>query len=65
MKVYTLILLLAFLLGASAEQCGSQAGGAVCANGHYKKNQHFATCMDIIHVANRWPRVIGHVFYEC
>ncbi|XP_062176919.1 endochitinase 4-like [Alnus glutinosa] len=33
MKVYTLILFLAFLLGASAEQCGSQAGGAVCANG--------------------------------
>jgi hypothetical protein len=29
----TLILSLAFLLGASAEQCGSQAGGAVCANG--------------------------------
>jgi hypothetical protein len=29
----TLILSLAFLLGASAEQCGSEAGGAVCANG--------------------------------
>ncbi|GLT54418.1 hypothetical protein SLA2020_276180 [Shorea laevis] len=33
MKVFTLILSLAFLLGTSAEQCGSQAGGAVCANG--------------------------------
>ncbi|XP_059448359.1 endochitinase-like [Corylus avellana] len=34
MKISTaLILSLAFLLGASAEQCGSQAGGAVCANG--------------------------------
>ncbi|XP_062177228.1 endochitinase-like [Alnus glutinosa] len=33
MKVYTLILSLAFLLGTSAEQCGSQAGGAACPNG--------------------------------
>jgi hypothetical protein len=33
MKVYTLVLFFAFLLGASAEQCGSQAGGALCANG--------------------------------
>lgn len=33
MKFYSLILFLAFLLGASAEQCGKQAGGAVCPNG--------------------------------
>ncbi|GLT60102.1 hypothetical protein SLA2020_328850 [Shorea laevis] len=33
MKVYTFILFLAFLLGASAEQCGHQAGGALCPNG--------------------------------
>ena len=34
MEAYTLILFLAFLLGtSSAEQCGSQAGGAVCPNG--------------------------------
>ncbi|KAB8408222.1 hypothetical protein FH972_024834 [Carpinus fangiana] len=34
MVAYTLILFLAFLLGtSSAEQCGSQAGGAVCPNG--------------------------------
>ncbi|GLT60100.1 hypothetical protein SLA2020_328820 [Shorea laevis] len=33
MKVYTLIIFLAFLLGASAEQCGSQASGALCPNG--------------------------------
>ena len=33
MKLFSLILFLAFLLGTSAEQCGSQAGGAVCPNG--------------------------------
>ncbi|XP_059448348.1 endochitinase-like [Corylus avellana] len=33
MNLYTLVLSLAFLLGACAEQCGRQAGGAVCANG--------------------------------
>ena len=34
MKLVSLILLfLAFLLGTTAEQCGTQAGGAVCPNG--------------------------------
>ncbi|XP_041015815.1 endochitinase-like [Juglans microcarpa x Juglans regia] len=33
MKFFSLILLFAFLLGASAQQCGRQAGGAVCMNG--------------------------------
>nr|XP_023921741.1 endochitinase-like [Quercus suber] len=33
MKLFSLILFLAFLLGTSAEQCGSQAGGALCRNG--------------------------------
>ena len=34
MKLLSLILIfLAFLLGTTAEQCGTQAGGAVCPNG--------------------------------
>uniref|UniRef100_A0A2N9G7K7 chitinase n=1 Tax=Fagus sylvatica TaxID=28930 RepID=A0A2N9G7K7_FAGSY len=33
MKLFSLILFLAFLLGTSAEQCGTQGGGAVCPNG--------------------------------
>ncbi|KAF3947902.1 hypothetical protein CMV_026033 [Castanea mollissima] len=32
MKLFSLLLFLAFLLGTSAEQCGRQAGGAACAN---------------------------------
>ncbi|KAK7827950.1 basic endochitinase [Quercus suber] len=32
MKLFSLILFLAFLLGTSAEQCGSQARGALCPN---------------------------------
>ena len=33
MKLYSLVVFLALLLGASAEQCGKQVGGAVCPNG--------------------------------
>ena len=39
MKLVSLILLfLAFLLGTSAEQCGTQAGGEVCPNGYVVAN---------------------------
>lgn len=31
--VFILVILALFLMAANAQQCGSQAGGALCANG--------------------------------